>query len=148
MISGERPTRVAREAQIADRPDQVVAAVAHPLLWGALLERETELAVVGALLNAARSGQGRLLVIEGAAGIGKTRLVQEARARAEASGMQALSARGGELERDFPFGIVRQLFEPVLASASDEDRDELLSGAARFAAPALDDRLLEGGAVD
>ena len=24
------------------------------------------------------------------------------------------SARGGELERDFPFGVVRQLFEPLL----------------------------------
>jgi DNA-binding CsgD family transcriptional regulator len=51
--------------------------------------------------------------------------------------MADLAARGAELERDFPYGVVRQLLEPALAT----DRDELLSGAAALAAP------LFGGAV-
>ena len=29
--------------------------------------------------------------------------------------MLVLRARGGEYERDFPYGVVRQLFEPLLA---------------------------------
>jgi DNA-binding CsgD family transcriptional regulator len=49
--------------------------------------------------------------------------------------MHVLQARGGELEREFPYGIVRQLFEPALAGADGADRVELLSGAAALAAP-------------
>src|SRR5262249_36760759 len=76
---------------------------------------------------------GRVVVVEGAAGIGKTRLLSEARSLA--SGFEVLSARAGELEGDFAFGIVRQLFEGVLASVPTDVRDELLSGAASLAAP-------------
>jgi len=98
-----------------------------------LLEREGELAAMRALVEAARSGDGRLVVIEGAAGIGKTRLLAEARSLA--ADFEVLSARAGELESDFAFGIVRQLFEGVLATAPADVRAELLSGAAALAAP-------------
>ena len=46
-----------------------------------------------------------------------------------------LSARGSELERDFAFGIVRQLLEPLLARASAEERARLLDGVAGLAEP-------------
>jgi hypothetical protein len=45
-----------------------------------------------------------------------------------------LSARAGELEGGFAFGVVRQLFEGALASATADVRAELLSGAAALAA--------------
>ena len=45
--------------------------------------------------------------------------------------------RGAELERDFAFGVVRQLFEPALADASDFERADLLQGAAGVAAGLL-----------
>jgi hypothetical protein len=51
--------------------------------------------------------------------------------------MRVLRARGGELERDFGFGVVRQLFEPVLAAASAAERAEWLEGAAGRAARLL-----------
>jgi DNA-binding CsgD family transcriptional regulator len=95
-----------------------------------LLEREAQVAALEALTNAARSGGGRFAVIEGSAGIGKTRLLAEGRAIASAAGMRALVARGGELESEFAYGIVRQLFEPLLASASPDLRADLLSGPA------------------
>ncbi len=75
-------------------------------------------------------GDGRLVVVEGSAGIGKTRLLAEVRALAQAGELEVLSARGGELEGEFAFGIVRQLFEAPLAAATPELRAELLSGAA------------------
>jgi predicted ATPase len=81
-----------------------------------------------------RQGNGTLAFIEGSAGIGKTRLLAEVRATAEHRALQVLSARGGELERDFVFGILRQLFEPLLATASADQRDELLAGAAWLSA--------------
>ena len=95
-----------------------------------LLEREAELAALEAILGAARAGDGRLVVVEGSAGIGKTRLLAEVRAVAQADELAVLSARGGEVEGEFAFGIVRQLFEAPLAAASADLRAELLSGAA------------------
>ena len=100
-----------------------------------LFEREGELAVLRAALTAAASGDGRLVVIEGGIGIGKTRLLREAQTLAADMGLRSLHARGGELERDFAFGAVRQLFEPVLAEASPVAREQLLSGAAALAEP-------------
>ena len=100
-----------------------------------LLEREGELAQLGALIEAARDGAGRFVLVEGGAGIGKTRLLTAAREQGREAGMDVLHARGGELEREFAYGIVRQLFEPALAGAKERSRAELLSGAAALAAP-------------
>ena len=100
-----------------------------------LLEREAQVAALEALADAARSGGGRLAVIEGSAGMGKTRLLAEARAIAGTAGMRVLAARGGEFEGGFAHGIVRQLFEPLLASASPDLRAELLSGPAALVEP-------------
>jgi AAA ATPase domain len=100
-----------------------------------LLEREAQVAALEALADATRSGGGRFVVIEGTAGIGKTRLLAEARAIAGSVGMRVLAARGGEFEGGFAYGIVRQLFEPLLASAASELRAELLSGPAALVEP-------------
>jgi DNA-binding CsgD family transcriptional regulator/tetratricopeptide (TPR) repeat protein len=93
-----------------------------------LLERDGELTALELLIGGA--GRGRLLAIEGPPGIGKTSLIQEARLHGRAAGMLVLGARGSELESSFSFGIVRQLFEPFLVRLSDDDRAELLDGAA------------------
>ncbi len=100
-----------------------------------LLEREAQVAALEALADAAHSGGGRFAVIEGSPGIGKTRLLAEARAIADSAGMRVLAARGGEFEGEFAYGIVRQLFEPLLASASADLRAELLSGPAALMEP-------------
>ena len=102
-----------------------------------LLEREAEVAGLHALANAARQGGGRLVVIEGSVGIGKTRLLAEARAIAGSSGMRVLAARGGEFEGEFAYGIVRQLFEPLLVSAPPDLRGDLLSGPAALIEPSI-----------
>ena len=102
-----------------------------------LLEREGELATLATLVEAAPRG-GRLLAIEGTPGIGKSALIAEAKALGRSAGMRVLGARGSELERSFSFGVVRQLFEPLLASSPAEERAELLDGAAALAAPLFD----------
>jgi DNA-binding CsgD family transcriptional regulator len=97
-----------------------------------LLERERELAALDALV-----AEGGVLVVEGGAGIGKTALLEAAVARAGAAGRQILRARGSELEGDFPFGVVRRLFERRLAGATPAERRELLAGAAAVAGPVV-----------
>jgi DNA-binding CsgD family transcriptional regulator len=97
-----------------------------------LLERDAELAAIDALVGEVAGGESRLLLVEGPAGIGKSRLVAETRRRAAAAGIAVRSSRGSELERDFPFGVVRQLFE---ADVLDPHREALLGGAAAAARP-------------
>jgi DNA-binding CsgD family transcriptional regulator len=104
---------------------------------GLLLERSEELARFESAFAEARSGRGRFVVVEGPAGIGKTALLAAARTAAADSGMRVLRSRGTELERDFAFGVVRQLFEPPLAEASELERADLLQGAAGVAAGLL-----------
>jgi len=76
-------------------------------------------------------------VLEGPAGIGKTALLAAARTAAADGGMRVLRSRGTEFERDFAFGVVRQLFEPPLAEASEVERADLLQAAAGVAAGIL-----------
>ena len=104
---------------------------------GPLLERAGELAAIAARVEAARGGAGGLLLIEGVAGIGKTRLLRAGCERAAAADMAVLTARGGELERGWPYGVMRGLFESLVAGARPADRDVLLAGAAALAAPVL-----------
>ncbi len=87
-----------------------------------------------AAIASARAGIGRVVVIEGGPGIGKTALLDVAGHAATRAGMTALAARAGELERDVGFGVVRQLFE---LAAHDSDAASLFAGQARFAAPVL-----------
>ncbi len=105
-----------------------------------LLERDGELAEVGATLDAAACAEGGLLLIEGAAGAGKTSLLDAAVASAEQRGMRVLRARGGEFEQDFPYGVVRQLLGPLRSGQGDGV--SLLSGRA-----SLVSRAFEAGAA-
>ena len=94
-----------------------------------LLEREREIAALERLLDRARESRGAVVLIEGPAGIGKSRLLAAARERAR--GMTVLAARCSELEREFSFGAVRQLFEPL--TRDGDRRGRLLAGAAAAA---------------
>ena len=87
-----------------------------------LLERDGELAAIAAALGRLGSGEGGVLAFEGPAGIGKTRLLGVLRERALAAGAAVLDARAGVLEREFGFGVVRQLFGsdgPAAAARAD-----------------------------
>ena len=99
---------------------------------GGLLEREPELDALATAVAAAVDGVGSVVALEGDAGIGKTALLAHARDTATGA-MRVLTARGGELERDFAYGVVRQLFEVSLAGASQPERERWLAGAAGLA---------------
>ncbi len=102
-----------------------------------LLERSYELELLQAAIADARAGSGRITIIEGPAGIGKSVLLAQARTAASEAGLQVLSARGNELEREFGFGVARQLFEVAVARAEPERQEQLLAGAAGFTRPLL-----------
>ena len=95
-----------------------------------LLERDQQLALFGEWLADARRGRGRLALVLGGAGLGKSSLLDRARALARESGVATLSARGGELEREMPFGIARQLFETPMRRLPESEQSIVFSGAA------------------
>jgi predicted ATPase len=98
-----------------------------------LLEREGELRALRDALAAASAGAGSVTLVEGHAGTGASRLLAEAAKQASAAGMEVLAAAGDAAERDFAFGVARQLFEARLWRAEPAERSELLSGAAGLA---------------
>lgn len=108
-----------------------------PIL-GSLLERDEPLACIADVLARAREARGTMLVLEGPAGIGKTAMIGRTRADACDNGMRVLAARGAQLEREYAFGVVRQLFEPALASIAENHRADILHGPAGVAAGLLE----------
>jgi DNA-binding CsgD family transcriptional regulator len=98
-----------------------------------LLERERELASLDELMKGVAAGGAQVALIEGSAGIGKSLLLRTLEARAAAQGFHVLAGHASVLEREFAFGTVRQLYEPLLADRAVHDR--LLAGAAAGAGP-------------
>jgi DNA-binding CsgD family transcriptional regulator len=96
----------------------------------ALLDREPELASLTGWLSEARQGRGKVALVLGGAGLGKTAFVQRSVALARAQGLVALKARGGELERDMPFGVARQLFEKTIRELQPAEQREVMTGPA------------------
>jgi hypothetical protein len=88
-----------------------------------LLERDGDLSALASVAEAAGGGNGQFVVIEGRAGV---------------TGLRVLGARCSELEQDFAFGVVRQLFEPLLTAGAGEATAPLFTGAAGLAAPLFD----------
>ncbi len=112
-------------------------------LTSALLERDAELHALDLALRGAEAGEGSIVLVEAATGLGKTRLLGEAAARAAERGARVLSASGRDLERDLPFGVALQFFEKPVSRFDDAERERFFSGSAGLAAPLV----LEGTAV-
>ncbi|OSZ60307.1 hypothetical protein OQI_11480 [Streptomyces pharetrae CZA14] len=88
-----------------------------------LFERHRELQALDAALSelrsagrGARSGHSGLLTFTAPAGMGKSALLSEARARAAAYGCTVLSGGGSETEQEVAFRLIRQFVQPVLAT--------------------------------
>jgi predicted ATPase len=83
-----------------------------------LLERGEEMGRIADSLGRVAAGTGQLVVVDGDAGVGKTELVQTALRQARGRGMSVLSGLGVELERDYAFGVARQMFAPLLRAGA------------------------------
>lgn len=130
------PALRALEAEILTQSPALETTARQPALMTSeggddLVDRDRELQAIERALDAVCRGGSRVLLVEGPPGIGKSRLLVEARRLAVRKGLPVLLARGSQLERDFGFGVVRQLLEPALVG--DGPREALLSGAAASA---------------
>ena len=137
MIGADVSSSEGGQAQMTKHPPSAPGSVSVHRV-SALLEREDDLAAIDRALTDLVDGEGAVLLVEGAAGIGKSSLLAELRRRARARQLTVLTARAGEGESVARFGVVRQLLERVLASARNTQRDEFLAGAAHLAEPVFD----------
>lgn len=96
-----------------------------------LVEREDDIDRLRGFLEVAAGGDGKVVLVAGEPGIGKTALLGAAARHAAQVGFSVLTGRGARLERDFAYGVTRQLYERALHGTS------VLDGAAQLARPAL-----------
>jgi DNA-binding CsgD family transcriptional regulator len=98
-----------------------------------LLERDAELDALARLLDASRAGTGRVALVEGPAGIGKSSLLDACAARAREEGIAVLRALGDDVVMESSFAAVRELLWPEVRG-----RAAVFDGAAGLAAPVFD----------
>jgi DNA-binding CsgD family transcriptional regulator len=88
-----------------------------------LIGRAAELSSLDAALDDARAGRGRVVLVEGDAGLGKTRLVEHFTSKA--SGVRVLAGGGIPLAADVPYAPMIEVFR-ALAALYPPARDGLL----------------------
>lgn len=107
-----------------------------------------ELSALTQLLGRTRRGGGGALVVRGAAGIGKTWLLEQALARVPQ--VRALRATGVQFESELPFAALQQLTAPLLDGVSrlpDAQRAALQAAFGLGGGAVAPDRFLVGMAV-
>jgi DNA-binding CsgD family transcriptional regulator len=98
--------------------------------------------MLAALIEQARSGRGRALVLRGEPGIGKTALLEYAAKHADCGSVRVLRAVGVEAEGELPFAALHQLLRPVAALIDDlpQPQRKALQTAFALGAPGDVDR--------
>jgi DNA-binding CsgD family transcriptional regulator/tetratricopeptide (TPR) repeat protein len=92
--------------------------------------RDAELAALTAALDAAVAGDPAVVLLSGEAGVGKTRLVEEAAGRASEAGARVLSGSCIEMGGDgLPFGPLAHVFRSLMRNTSPEQLDEFIGPA-------------------
>lgn len=150
MASGDRPA-VARQfrllrdalARLGTEPSEETLALQRELMRGPAVHaarvlpgpvegRDRELASASAALRRAAGGESGVLLVTGALGIGKTRLVEALLAEAEPLGFHTLRGAVHEEEGRTPYGPLVEALDPLV-----ERRPELTAALTDSAQAAL-----------
>lgn len=95
-----------------------------------LIQRDDELRTISCAVESAAAGNGGVVVIESADGLGKSALLDYARECGRDVGMRVLAGNASEFESSMAFGTAAMLFLDHLASRTHDEPSQLLSGRA------------------
>lgn len=104
-----------------------------------LLDRERELSLLRAAATRAAAGEGGMVVLEGAPGIGKSRLLAEL-ARDLAEPPRVVRAHCQELDRALPWSLAASLLSPLIDAMRPAQRRAALARAGEEASVLLSTR--------
>src|SRR6202022_1728787 len=90
----------------------------HPTGRALFVGRQDELSLLHARLEQVRAGEPRVVLVQGAPGIGKTALLQ--RFLAESTDLRVVTASGEEEERLLPYAVVEQLVRTSRVPRTDQ----------------------------
>lgn len=116
-----------------ERVLQALRLPGHTASDSGILERDDDLSRCSVVLDGGRTRAGATIVIEGAAGIGKSELLTRLCAEAAVRGIAPLGVRGNQRDQTVAFGGVRTLLARWIAGHSPRDQQRLFRGAAAFA---------------
>src|ERR1700680_2469030 len=102
-----------------------------PVTCPVLVGRTRELAALHSLIDGARGGQGRVALISGEAGIGKSRLLAEAKTYAAAQGFLLLQGYCFPTDSSCPYAPLLDLLRSFLAHPSTAEAATDLQSFAR-----------------
>jgi class 3 adenylate cyclase len=111
---------------------------------GALIGRQSELAQLTAYLDNVQAGENCVLLIQGEAGIGKSRLVEELTRLMRERGLAGLRGEGRSVEQQTPYRAWRDVFVSYfgLEELTDPaERRRRVQDAVRDLAPELGERI-------
>ncbi len=112
-----------------------------PIICPVLIGRRAQLTTLRLLVDQARSGKGQIVLLSGEAGIGKSRLVAEAKTYATAQGFLLLQGQCFPTDRSCPYAPLLDLLRAHLATSSPEQVVAEMGSLASALSPLLPDLL-------
>src|SRR5947199_4830114 len=112
-----------------------------PIICPVLIGRTAELTALHLLIDRARNGKGQIVLLSGEAGIGKSRLVAEAKTYATTQGFLLLQGQCFPTDRSCPYAPLLELLRAHLATSSPEHLDTEMGSLASALSPLLPDLL-------
>ena len=111
----------------------MTASSTIPILCPVLIGRNTHLETLSRLIEQARGGSGQTVLIAGEAGMGKSRLVLEAKSLAARNGFSILQGNCFEPDRSLPYAPLLDLLHSICMNHSDAEISAAFgSGAAEI----------------
>ncbi len=117
-----------------------------PVVCPVLIGRASDLAILHTLIDEAKNGNGQVLLVAGEAGIGKSRLVREAKTYAAQLSMSILQGNCFESDHSYPYAPLIDLLRTILVTHAPEDLSQSSDSLAHELIkllPELDNELLD-----
>ncbi len=96
------------------RGDTLRARLLEPAAQAPMVGRTTERMALAGRLQLLLSGQGGVMCVEGEAGLGKSRLVEDLLEQAQTLGLESLAGAGDAIEQRTPYHAWRPIFSQLL----------------------------------